>query len=53
MDFETENQLFLVAFNPVAEHFNKLIVVNPIVTIQKFKMKIEKASMNCIYPNVA
>ena len=43
MDSESRDQLFLVAFNPEAEHFNELIYIEPYCNFSEIQKEFKKA----------
>ena len=43
MDSESNYQLFLVAFNPAAKHFNELIFIEPYSNFSEIQKEFKKA----------
>ena len=43
MEFETKDQLYLVAFNPAAKHFNELIYIEPYSNFSEIQKEFKKA----------
>ena len=46
MDSESNYQLYLVAFNPVAEHFNELIFIEPYYNFKEIQKECKKAKFD-------
>ena len=46
MDSEFNNQLYLVAFNPVAEHFNDLIMIETYCSFTEIQKEHKKAKFD-------